>query len=255
MSTIRYILRSINVLNLSLAATAVIFFIYFLNPLLCAPVSEKVPSPKDISDGRAANAVAAMKKPSLSDYSLIAEQNLFHPDRVVPAEKKPVAVAPRPELVLYGTLITSGAKFAYLEDRKATPTPAGQVARQIALKEGDTVSGYTLKQIEENLIVLSNGEEQMTLYLDELKNRKGEITGTGKTQAAATPQTSQPPQRTPTTLQPPPIQPPPLMEPASRPPSQRISSEQQKPIAMPPFPPLPETSMPSSQASPAMKQP
>jgi hypothetical protein len=113
-------------------------------------------------------------------------------------------------------MLTSELKIAYLEDKKAAPKTPGRSAQYTVVKEGDNISGYILKQITENMIVLANGEEQMTLYLDERKDRKGEITGptrapapaaTATPQAAPMPATPPPAQR-PSMVQPPPSAPP-----------------------------------------------
>lgn len=39
--------------------------------------------------------------PPPSDFTLIAEENLFHPDRKIPAEKKEEQPLPKPDFVLY----------------------------------------------------------------------------------------------------------------------------------------------------------
>jgi hypothetical protein len=38
-----------------------------------------------------------------SDYAVIGETNLFHPDRVIPVDRK--AEVPQADVVLYGTMI------------------------------------------------------------------------------------------------------------------------------------------------------
>jgi hypothetical protein len=221
MNAKRYLLKSLNVLNLSMTATAIGFFITFLNPLLGTPISVKVPAPNDILPGMQARMDETTKLP-IADYTLIGEKNLFHPDRVIPEEKKtsaPITLS-RPELILHGTMMTSELKIAYLEDKKAAPKTPGRSAQYIVVKEGDNVSGYILKQITESMVFLANGEEQMTLYLDERKDRKGEITGPTKAPvpaqspaATATPQAAPrpaapPPAQRPSTAQPPPSAPP-----------------------------------------------
>jgi hypothetical protein len=246
----QYLINSLNVLNLSLLVAAGVFFFYFLNPLLSASLSVNVPSPKEISPGMSVSADEATK-PSLSDYAVIGEQNLFHPNRVITTEKKADPIVPKSELVLYGTLITDGLKIAFLQDKKAAPTTPGRGARQIAVKEGENVGGYTLKQITEKMIFLVNGEEQMTLYLDELKDRKVEMTGTGRPQPAA--QTIQPAQRTP-----PPASSPPAMPSSppggsfAQPASQAPVAQPRTPSAMQTFPPIPVGPVP---VSPIMKRP
>jgi hypothetical protein len=179
----QYLIDSLNVLNLCLFAAAGVFFFYFLYPLLNVPLSVNVPLPKEISSGATASA-ADPEKQAPADYAVIEAQNLFHPNRIIPPEKTAALQVPRPELVLHGTMITGGLKIAFVQDKKAAPTSPGRGIRQVALKEGETISGYKLTQVTDKMIVLASGEDQMTLYLDELKERKSEITGTGKAPAA-----------------------------------------------------------------------
>jgi hypothetical protein len=233
MNSKRYLLQSITVLNLLMTATAIGFFIYFLNPLLRTPISVKVPAPNAISQGMPVR--EDEMKLSIADYALIGEQNLFHPDRIISEVKKtptPITL-PRPELILHGTMLTSELKIAYLEDKKAAPKTPGRSAQYIVVKEGDNVSGYILKQITENMIVLANGEEQMTLYLDERKDRKGEITGPTK---APAPASTAPPQAAP--------------RPSTPPPPQRPSMVQSVPSS-PPSPPRGSASQPVSPTAPS----
>jgi hypothetical protein len=241
-------IRHVNILNLLIIAAAIGFYLYFLNPLLTTPVTVELPSPKEMSL-ETGTRVDQTKKASIADYTLIGEQNLFHPDRVMPlekAEKKAVVSAPRPELVLHGTMILSGLKIAYVEDKKAAAT-SGQGARHLVVKEGDSIGGFILKQVTESMIVLANGEEQMVLYLDENKDRKGEITGSTRVlpsattvQPSATPRQQPLPQsvqRIPAT---PSVPPPTSSLPSgsvSQPPSTGATTEPQRLPAMPSFPP------------------
>ena len=243
------VMRHINILNLFILGAAIVFYLYFLNPLLTTPLSVELPSPKEMSLEMQFSADKKTKSP-VSDYALIGEQNLFHPDRVMPAEKvakaeKKAAISvARPELVLHGTMIVNGLKIAYVEDKKATPTIPGRGARQLVVKEGDNISGFILKQITENMIVLANGDEQMTLYLDELKDRKGEITGSTKALSPATtvqpymtprPPASQPAQRTPMMQS---------VPPATSSPQRGAPAEQPRLPAMPSFSPAPLAPVP-----------
>lgn len=233
----RYLLKSLNILNLLMTATAIGFFIYFLNPLLQTSVSVKVPAPGDISQGMPVR-TDETRKPPIMDYTPIEAKNLFHPDRIIPEEKKsstPIKLT-RPELILHGTMMTNELKIAYLEDKKAVQKTPGRNAPYLVVKEGDTVSGYTLKQIAENMIVLANGEEQMTLYLDELKDRKGEITG--PTRAPA------PVQATAATVSPQAAPRPSAPQPAQRPPAQPVPSS-------PPLPPSGSASRPVPPMAPS----
>lgn len=81
---------------------------------------------------------------------------------------------PKPEFVLYGTLITNDISFAYLEDTKAPRNTPGRGKRQIAMKKGDTLSGFNLKEINVDSIVMARGEEKITIYVyNTQKPKKG----------------------------------------------------------------------------------
>ena len=187
----QYLIDNVNVLNLFLFAAAGAFFFYFLYPLLDAPLSVNVPPAREITAVTAVLAAAEQEKQPPAGYAVIEAQNLFHPTRVIPPEKTAAQQVPRPELVLHGTMIAGGLKVAFVQDKKAAPTSPGRGVRQVALKEGESIGGYKLEQVTDKLIVLASGEDRMTLYLDELKERKGETTGKG-----AQPATSPAAQRT-----------------------------------------------------------
>lgn len=175
----QYLLRSINVLNLLLLGAAAVLFFHAVLPLWNAPVSVRTPLSKEApatSPGETTPAARWEKKPAGTDYALIGSRNLFHPDRIIPPEKKAEAEAKRPELVLHGTMIAGGLKIAFLVDKKAQPASAGR-GTQIALRQGERIGGYQLREIQDKMVVLTNGDEQMILYLDELKERKGGAAG------------------------------------------------------------------------------
>lgn len=169
----QYLTRSFNVLNLALLAAAVALFFYALEPLLQASATVPVPAAQEARPLASAKASEG-RQPILADYTVIGDKNLFHPERIIPAEKK-TAIA-RPEILLHGTLITDHLKLAYIHDKKSPSTSPGRGVRQSALKEGDLIGGYKLSKITDKMIVLTNGDDQMNVYLDELKDRKAETT-------------------------------------------------------------------------------
>ena len=182
--TIRqYLIRNVNVLNLILLAVAAVVFIYVLDPILQESTAVAIPSVREESAPPPVSAKNVEGSQLTSaDYAVIGDKNLFHPDRVIPPEKKVETAKEKakPELVLHGTMITDQTKLAYLEDKKAPASSQGRGERQITLKEGDQIAGYKLTQVTDKMIVLTNGGEQVTLYLDELKERKTETTMTAK---------------------------------------------------------------------------
>lgn len=156
-----------NVLNGILLAWVAAFYFAFLQPRLRTEVvfspnlsvlkGEKDPFPLP----------APLSALSPQDFRSIADENLFHPERIIPPEKKAEAALPKPEFVLYGTLITPELKVAYLEDKMAPVTTPGRGQRQTALKIGETLSGFQLKEIAPDRVVMSRGEETLTILLQE----------------------------------------------------------------------------------------
>jgi hypothetical protein len=177
MHLMRYIYRNINPLNIILVACASILAIGAFTPYFYAQIKyslpvAKLPPPEEENPAEA----AAVASPSMSDYMVIAEQNLFHPDRKIPLEKKEAQQLPKPELILYGTLVTDGMSVAYVEDKKNPKTSPGRGKRQTVMKKGDAVSGFVLREIENDRIVLARGDETMVVYLNQGdKSRMSEV--------------------------------------------------------------------------------
>ncbi len=177
MVRIRYILQSINVLNgLLILGVAVVSYFTVL-PFLNLDIQMSLPQAKEPA-AAFGEKPALLYNPSPADYAVISDQNLFHPERKIPPEKAEEKAIPRPEVVLYGTLITDDMSIAYVEDRKAPYSTPGRGKRQIALKKGDHLSGYVLQQVEANRIVLVKGEDKIVVMLNDGEKRKGSETPT-----------------------------------------------------------------------------
>jgi biopolymer transport protein ExbD len=173
MKPIKIILKNINILNLLLLATVIILFFEFNYPLLNKKIKVTLPKAKEVTI-QSEEKVAPESSVSYLDFVSVAEKNLFHPERKIPAENKDEKVAiPKPDLVLYGTLITDNLSIAYIEDRKALYSTPGRGKRQTQLKKGDSISGYILREIEPNRIILVKGEEKLVVMLDDKEKRRG----------------------------------------------------------------------------------
>ncbi len=177
---LRQIIKSFNLLNCLLVAVSLAFTYNFIfhqpesNVAYVAPPLKKKPAEKN------QNEPPKVQTPAPMDYVVIADQNLFHPERRIPPEKKEAAALPKPEFILYGTLITPGLKVAYLEDKKAPVTTPGRGKRQSALKPGESLSGFTLKEILADRVVMARGEETLSVLLDDPRSPKArEIQATG----------------------------------------------------------------------------
>ena len=178
MIRMRYIFQSINVINslLILVIAAVSYFTII--PFLNLDIQMSLPQAKETSSA-SGEKPAAPQSSSPADYAVISDQNLFHPERKIPPERKEEKSIPRPEVVLYGTMITDDMSIAYVEDKKAPYSTPGRGKRQIALKKGDHLGGYVLTQVEENRIVLVKGDDKIVVMLNDGEKRKG-----GETQAS-----------------------------------------------------------------------
>jgi hypothetical protein len=167
MKFIRYILNNLNLLNIILIFCAILIALVALSPYFYPQVRYNPPVAKlpAVEEDKQPETVAV--SPSLSDYMNIAEQNLFHPDRKIPLEKKEAQQIPKPELILFGTLISEGMSVAYVEDKKNPKTSPGRGKRQNVMKKGDVVGGFVLKEIEADRIMLSRGDESMVVHLSQ----------------------------------------------------------------------------------------
>lgn len=185
MNRIRWILSNVNVVNIALAAVLIVLGYNMLLPLLGKSAKLTLPAPKKQAAPPAAKAdkPAESKSPSPSDFFLIAEQNVFHPERKIPVEKKEAQPLPKPDFVLYGTLMLDDLRVAYMEDKKAPQNAPTRGKKQISLRQGETLSGFVLKDIQADKVVMVRGDEKIDVHLDDpskSKTRETEITATAQ---------------------------------------------------------------------------
>ncbi|HEX8947732.1 MAG TPA: hypothetical protein VF790_02150 [Dissulfurispiraceae bacterium] len=170
------VLKHLNVLNVALLITLILSVNYVMPSLMhtdakYTPLAvKKAAQPGD-------EAGKEEPVPSALDFVVIGEKNLFHPDRKIPpekaAEQKPL---PKPEFVLYGTLMREHGSVAYLEDKKDPFSTPGRGKRVTVLKQGESLSGFVLKSIEPDKVVMARGAEIITVPLDTPKQRSAEAT-------------------------------------------------------------------------------
>jgi len=176
MLQLRPVLRNINLLNILLLAIMVVFALRVFMPALYQDIRYLLPPAKESIEAEK-GPLLQQKLPSLSDYMIISEENPFHPERKIAIEKKVEQPLPNPEFVLYGTLIADGLKMAYLEDLKAPRSTSGRGKRQVALKQGDSLSGFTLKEIEAGKVVMVRGDDRIIVpIIDPAHAREGQAT-------------------------------------------------------------------------------
>lgn len=189
MEKIKSLLSNITPINIVLAGLVIFFIRYAAAPVSVAKVKYVPPAVKKASAENAPKADKGDDKtPSPSDYMIIAEQNLFHPNRIIPAPKAQAAPLPQPEFVLYGTLITDGVQIAYLDDKKSDDKKKGsQAKKQTALRMGDSMSGFVLKEVAPDRVLMQRGEEKVTVSLSQAKLREAPAPAPAPSAAAQAP--------------------------------------------------------------------
>ncbi len=196
MRFLRYLYGSINLLNILLFAGLLFLLLFVVLPLFPMKVNYTLP-PVKIKPVTEEQLPGENSQPSSpADYVTVAENNLFHPERRMPPETKNGQTLLKPELVLYGTVVTKELSFAYVEDKKSPQTTPGRGERQTVVKKGDVLSGFIVKEIEKDRIVLTRGDETMVVELAaEGKQRGDRATGaSSQTRPSAAPTTATTPQ-------------------------------------------------------------
>jgi hypothetical protein len=167
-------IRNFSVLNMILLLITVLLIYYIFLPRLEIHVKYKLPAIINPQEKEKKDILSGNRTPSITEYATVSEKNLFNPERIIPVEKKgeEQQSLPKPELLLYGTLISNDVKLAYLEDLKAPRNTPGRGKRQVALKIGDVLSGFTLKEIHADYIVMARGEETIVVKVLENQGKK-----------------------------------------------------------------------------------
>jgi len=189
MKVLRSISRSVTLLNLLLSAALVLACIGIIFPAMRTNYHLKLPrivSKEGVPQEKPVQETAA---PLPTDYAVISETNLFHPQRVIPIDAK--KELPKPELFLCGIIRYGSELVAFVEDKKNPTTSPGRGKRQTVLRKGTVYAGYSVTGINKDSIVLTRGEQNVSVYLMDSEKRGGknapsvrpDTTGLSTTQA------------------------------------------------------------------------
>jgi len=196
MYNLRYLFKNVTVLNVLLIISLVFLASYgFLNFLKINIQYSPQAHKKAVPDTEGTISEKQLSSPAdyIADYIIVAEQNIFHPERKIPTEKKDEPPPlPKPDIVLYGTMIADGVSLAYLEDLKAPRNTPGRGKRQLTMREGDIISGFVIKKIEADKIRMARGQEEMVVSINAHKEAKHRGTPPPDKQAASPQQPPQP---------------------------------------------------------------
>ncbi len=104
-----------------------------------------------------------------SSFRLIAERNIFNPARTRRSKDGDVEKPAPPKIdvvSLAGTLISARGQVAFFD--------SGSEAFRKSIKRGERIAGYLLQDIQQTQIVLSQGEQTLTLKVGEQLRREDE---------------------------------------------------------------------------------
>ena len=164
MRAIKYLIQNTNPLNLLLLAIIIVIAIGVIFPLTRMNAGYVLPQVKTKIIEQEEKPEEKSNSILPSDYAMIGETNLFHPERRIPIDKKADEI-PKPELVLYGTMVQGGVQLAFIEDKKNPKTTPGRGNRQTVIKKGETIGGFVVSEIGTDRITLMKGDEKMTVLL------------------------------------------------------------------------------------------
>ncbi|MEN6615748.1 MAG: hypothetical protein ABFD12_04270 [Syntrophorhabdus sp.] len=234
---LKFLIRNANLLNVILVAIILAFAAGIGLTYVRMRHAYAIPRTKEIAPAaESPQAPTPAKMPS--DYAMIGEENLFHPNRNIPVDKK--TEVPRPEIVLYGTLIDRD-RIAFIEDRKNPVITPGRGTRQRVVRKGEVVSGYTVTDIMNDRITLARGDDNFTVMLSQPDKRKPADGSGGPAPQAPMPATPG--------MTGPGGEPPPPTAPASRPgvTGRRTPQAPKPPANTVPVQPRPGTAVPQTQ--------
>jgi hypothetical protein len=176
-------------LNLLLAAIVFGLLQYLVFPLFNTNGAVTVPAPKKVAETATGEPMQTTEPPSPMEFLAIAEQNLFHPERRIPVEKtdEEAKQLPKPEFVLYGTLIEGDSRIAFMDDLKTPLNTPGRGKRQRVVKQGSSLSGFVLSEVSESSVTMARGAEQIVVRLDD-QSRKNRGSAETTHTSAQTPQ-------------------------------------------------------------------
>jgi len=163
----KYLFKNINLLNVILLTVIALFANYAVLPLLKMDLKYTLPISKK-TDKNKGEEPSEKEGLSFTDHMIIAEQNPFHPERIIPAitvEKKDEKPLLRPDIVLYGTVVSQEISLAQIEDNRSPLTTPGGRKRLRVIKKGEEIEGFILKEIGTDRIILVRGDEKMIVNL------------------------------------------------------------------------------------------
>jgi len=108
------------------------------------------------------------------EYTIVSEKNLFHPERKPQEAKKSLdeAKKEKPDIIVYGTVISGNTRLALIEDRKNPLSTPGRGKRQRLIRERDEISGYKVIEITENSLLIGDEDDFFIYRIEDSSKEK-----------------------------------------------------------------------------------
>jgi len=130
-----------------------------------AIAKREVPKRPDSKAETLPPAVAAKEIQPREGYRVIAEKNIFHPDRkefpMLATEQSRATV--RPQITLYGVVVSGNFQSATIVNPGRLLQKGEREPKSV--KVGDSVGDYKVEKILEDRIVMANGEDSFEVLL------------------------------------------------------------------------------------------
>lgn len=168
---LRSITRNVTLLNLLLTTALVLASIGIIYPAMSMNYRLTLPRIVPKEAALQENPAEERSAPLPTDYAVVSEMNLFHPQRVIPIDTK--KELPKPELFLCGIIRYGKELVAFVEDKKNPTTSPGRGKRQSELRKGTVYAGYSVTDINKDSIVLQRGDQSVSVYLVDPAKRGG----------------------------------------------------------------------------------
>jgi len=181
---LRLVLSNLNLLNIILMISMLAFVQYGLIPRLNGGLTFKQTVHPAKTVPQDSNSEEDYESLAPQEFGIIADMNLFHPDRTIvkyAPPSPPEIKLPLPDFVLFGTMMSDSVKLAFIDDKKAPFSTPGGNRRHKTLKIGDTISGFTVKDIGFEKVILARNKEEIVLK----KSSRADDRKTGRQQPLA----------------------------------------------------------------------
>ncbi len=167
-------LRHLNILNILLVVVLVILSVIAYQKLESASeVKVTIEQKTELEKKKTPSPSLEKRVQPLTEYTVISEKNLFHPERrPVQIKEEPKREVKKPDIILYGTVVSGDYRIAFIEDLKNPRRTPGRGKRQTPVRVGDSIGPFTVKEIGDDYIILSSSGTEFVYHVQESHRAK-----------------------------------------------------------------------------------